>query len=222
MINPTFIPNPLYIYKYVHSSCDMIRATPIERSIHIYMDLSHDCNEILIGCFLIWILEGTSIMYASPVHMCILLYFIMTWLQSVVTAVHEYGIYEISPIIKNYKILGLLSTLYHNNIALLHFMLTNFSNKYIHMTSFVLLLWCTLCVMVNETAACIVWWMLGLPGWLLAGLQMSYKKVFFLQKEAGRPYDFFKVISQLTFVTLLIMFAIFIIYEQFVIIYIVT
>ena len=33
-------------------------------------------------------------MYASPMHMCILLYVIMTQLQSVVTAIHEYGIYE--------------------------------------------------------------------------------------------------------------------------------
>ena len=79
MINPTFIPNPLYIYKYVHSSCDMIRATPIERSIHIYMDLSHDCNEILIGCFLIWILQGTSIMYAS---LCTCAsYYTLVWLD---------------------------------------------------------------------------------------------------------------------------------------------
>ena len=35
-------------------------------------------------------------MYASPMHMCILLYIIMTQLQSVVTAIHEYGIYETS------------------------------------------------------------------------------------------------------------------------------
>ena len=33
-------------------------------------------------------------MYASPVHVRILLYVIMTLSQSVVTAIHEYGIYE--------------------------------------------------------------------------------------------------------------------------------
>ena len=49
-------------------------------------------------------------MYASLMYMHILLYVIMTELQSVVTAVCEYGIYETSPIIKN-KILSLLSTL---------------------------------------------------------------------------------------------------------------
>ena len=79
---------------YVHSSSIQVKSTPIERSIHIYMGLSCDCNKILIGCFLIRILEGTSRMYASPMHMCILLYVIMTQLQSVVTAIHEYGIYE--------------------------------------------------------------------------------------------------------------------------------
>ena len=74
------------------------------------MGLSSDCNKILIGCFLIRILERTSIMYASPMYMRILLYIIMTQLQSVMRAVHEYGIYETSPIIKN-KILSLQSTL---------------------------------------------------------------------------------------------------------------
>ena len=82
---------------YVHSSSIEVKNTPIKRSIYIYMGWSHDCNKILIGCFLIWILEGTSIMYASPVHVCILLYIIMTQLQSVVTVVHEYGIYETMP-----------------------------------------------------------------------------------------------------------------------------
>ena len=85
---------------YVHSSSIQVKSTPIERSIHIYMGFSHDCNKILIGCFLIRILEGTSIMYASPIHMCILLYIIMTQLQSVMTAIHKYGIYEASSIIK--------------------------------------------------------------------------------------------------------------------------
>ena len=33
-------------------------------------------------------------MYASPMQMRILLFVIMTQLQSVVTAIHEYGIYE--------------------------------------------------------------------------------------------------------------------------------
>ena len=58
------------------------------------MSLSCDCNHILIGCFLIRIQEGTSIMYASLMHMRVLLYIIMTQLQSVMTAIHEYGIYE--------------------------------------------------------------------------------------------------------------------------------
>ena len=70
------------------------------RYIHIYMSLSCDCSNTLIGCFLIRVLRGTSIIYASPVHMHILLYAIMTQLQSIMTAVHEYGIYETSPIIK--------------------------------------------------------------------------------------------------------------------------
>ena len=87
---------------YVHSSSIQVKSTPIERSIHICMGLSCDCNKILIGCFLIRILEGTSIMYASPMHMHILLYVIMTQLQSVVTAIHEYGIYmKHPPLIKN-------------------------------------------------------------------------------------------------------------------------
>ena len=60
----------------------------------MYMGLSRDCNKILIGSFLIGFLEGTSIMYARPMHMRILLYVIMTQLQSVVTALHGYGIYE--------------------------------------------------------------------------------------------------------------------------------
>ena len=54
-----------------------LRASSIERCIHIYMDLSCDCNRILIGHFLIWILEGMSIIYAGSVHMHILLYIIM-------------------------------------------------------------------------------------------------------------------------------------------------
>ena len=33
-------------------------------------------------------------MYASPMHIRILLYVIMTQLKSVVTAIHEYGIYK--------------------------------------------------------------------------------------------------------------------------------
>ena len=74
------------------------------------MGLSCDCNKILIGCFLIRILEGTSIMYASPMHMHILLYVIMTQLQSVMTATHEYGIYEHPPLLKK-KILSLQLTL---------------------------------------------------------------------------------------------------------------
>ena len=113
---------------YVHLSSIQVKSTPIKRSIHIYIGLSHDCNKILIGCFLIGILEGTSIMYASPMHMYILLYIIMTQLQSVVTVLHENGINETSPIIKN-KILSWQSTLCYNNIIILHFMLTNSSNN---------------------------------------------------------------------------------------------
>ena len=87
---------------YVHPCGIQVKGTPIERSIHIYMGLSRDCNQILIGCFLIRILEGTSIMYASPMHMHILLYVIMTQLQSVVTAIPEYGIYEAHTHIQSY------------------------------------------------------------------------------------------------------------------------
>ena len=72
----------------------LLRGLSIYIYIYIYMGLPCDCNKIFIGCFLIRILEGTSIMYASPMHMCILLYIIMTQLQSVVTVVHGYGIYE--------------------------------------------------------------------------------------------------------------------------------
>ena len=106
MIISPFILNPL---PYLHV-CTLkwysSKSNPIQRSIHIYMGLSCDCNQILVGCFLIRILEGTSIMYASPMHMHILLYFIMTQLQSVMTAIPEYGIYEASPLIKN-KMLSL-------------------------------------------------------------------------------------------------------------------
>ena len=56
-----FIINPQSIYKYVHSSSIMFRATPIKRYIHIYISLSHDCDMNLIGCFPM----GTSIMYAN-------------------------------------------------------------------------------------------------------------------------------------------------------------
>ena len=45
--------------------------------------------------------------------------------------------------------------------------------------------------MVKETAVHLVWWVAELPGRLSAGMQKSYKKVFFSQKEAGRPYNFF-------------------------------
>ena len=40
-------------------------------------------------------------MYGSPVHMCILIHITMIQLQSIMTEMHEYGIYETSPIIKN-------------------------------------------------------------------------------------------------------------------------
>ena len=47
--------------------------------------------------------------------------------------------------------------------------------------------------MVKETAVCLVWWVAGLPSWLLTGMQKSYEKMFILQKEAGWPYNFFGV-----------------------------
>ena len=76
------------------------------------MSLSYDCIKTLIGCFLIQILSGTSIIYASPGHRHILLYITMTQLQSIMTVVHEYGICETSPIIKiKNKILSLHLTL---------------------------------------------------------------------------------------------------------------
>ena len=56
-------------------------------------------------------------MYTSPMHMHILLYIILTQLQSVMTVLHGYGIYETSPIIKN-KILSWKSTVpEHNQFA---------------------------------------------------------------------------------------------------------
>ena len=94
VINPTLILNTLTYLQVCTLKLYSSQSPSIQRYIHIYMSLSCDCIKILIGCFLIWILSGTSIIYASPVHMCILLYITMTQLQSIVTVVHEYGIYE--------------------------------------------------------------------------------------------------------------------------------
>ena len=94
VINPTFILNLLTYLQVCTLKLYSSKSPPIESYIHIYMNLSHDCIKTLIGCFLIWILSGTSIIYASSMHMHILLYITMTQLQSIMTAVHEYGIYE--------------------------------------------------------------------------------------------------------------------------------
>ena len=66
VINPTFILNPLTYLQVCTLKPYSCKRTPIERCIHIYMSLSHGCIKTLIGCFLIWILSGTSIIYASP------------------------------------------------------------------------------------------------------------------------------------------------------------
>ena len=65
VINPTFILNPLTYLQVCTLKLYSSKSTPIERYIHIYMSLSHDCIKTLIGCFLIQILSGTSIIYAS-------------------------------------------------------------------------------------------------------------------------------------------------------------
>ena len=62
-----------------------LRATPITSFFSIYMSLSHDCTENFIGCFLIRILRGTSIIYASPARYKV----VLTRLQSVVIALHH-------------------------------------------------------------------------------------------------------------------------------------
>ena len=67
-----------------------LRATPIERFYLYNMSLSHDCTENFIGCFLIRILRGTSIMYASPAHYNLCRFvMVVTQLQSIVIALHE-------------------------------------------------------------------------------------------------------------------------------------
>ena len=88
VINPTFILNLLTYLQVCTLKLYSSKSPPIESYIHIYMSLSHDCIKTLIGCFLIQIPSGTSLIYASPVHMHILLYITMTQLQSIVTVVH--------------------------------------------------------------------------------------------------------------------------------------
>ena len=81
---------PQHIYIYVHSSNEQDKSYPYCEVLSIYMGLSHDCTENFIGCFLIRILRGMSIIYASPVHYklcCFVL--VVTQLQSVVIALHE-------------------------------------------------------------------------------------------------------------------------------------
>ena len=86
MNNPTFIPNVItYLHLYVHSSNEQDKSYPYQEALSIYMSLSHDCTENLIGCFLIWILKGTSIIYAGPACDNV----VLTQLQSVVIALHH-------------------------------------------------------------------------------------------------------------------------------------
>ena len=97
---------------------------------------------------------------------------VITYLQSIVTAIHEY---ETSPIIKN-------NFKNANNSYILY--MVNCKSQLVRHTLF---------VMVNETTIHIVWWVVGLPSWLSARMQMSYEKMFFLQKEAGQLYNFWGV-----------------------------
>ena len=86
MNNPTFIPNTItYLHQYVHSNNEQVKSYPYQEVLSIYMSLSHDCTENLIGCFLIRILRGTSIIYASPACYSV----VLTQLQSVVIALHH-------------------------------------------------------------------------------------------------------------------------------------
>ena len=86
MNNPNFIPNAItYLHLYVHSSNEQVKNYPYQVVLSIYMSLSCDCTENFIGCFLIRILRGTSIIYASPVHYNV----VLTQLQSVLIALHH-------------------------------------------------------------------------------------------------------------------------------------
>ena len=79
MNNPNFIPNAItYLHRYVHSSNEQVKSYPYQEVLSIYMSLSHDCTENFIGCFLIRILRGTSIIYASPARSNV----VLTQLQS--------------------------------------------------------------------------------------------------------------------------------------------
>ena len=51
VINLTFILNPLTYLQVCTLKLYSSKGTPIERYIHIYMSLSHDCIKILIGFF---------------------------------------------------------------------------------------------------------------------------------------------------------------------------
>ena len=86
MNNPTFIPNAItYLHPYVHSNNEQVKSYPYREVLSIYMSLSHDCTENFIGCFLIRILGGTSIIYASPACCNV----VLTQLQSVMIALHH-------------------------------------------------------------------------------------------------------------------------------------
>ena len=109
MNNPTFIPTAItYLHLYVHSSNEQVKSYLYHEVLPIYMSLSHDSLENLIGCFLIRILRGTSITHASPVHMHITTHITLSWLQLnhnllqqlYMNMVYMKHLYETSPIIK--------------------------------------------------------------------------------------------------------------------------
>ena len=94
MNNPTFIPNAItYLHLYVHSSNEQVKSYPYQEVLSIYMSLSHDDIEHLIGCFLIRILRGTSIIYASPA--CYNM--VITQLQSCCDSSASYMVYMKHP-----------------------------------------------------------------------------------------------------------------------------
>ena len=90
MNNPNFIPNAItYLHLYVHSTNEQVKSYPYQEVLSIYMSLSHDCTENLIGCFLIRILKGTSIIYASPAHYNV----VLTQLKSCCDSSTSYMVY---------------------------------------------------------------------------------------------------------------------------------
>ena len=90
MNNPTFIPNAItYLNLCVHSSNEQVKSYPYQEVLSIYMRLSHDCIEKLIGCFLIRILRGTSIIYASSARYNM----VVTQLQSCRDSSASYMVY---------------------------------------------------------------------------------------------------------------------------------